>query len=228
MYEIREKPYPMQPRERLAFLGAEKLSEQELLAILLRTGTMKMSALELATYLLKYFQSLENFKRASLTELQKIHGIGIVKAIELHAMIELGKRIQMTENVRYGQVISSAQFGKNLIDEMQDFDQEHLVAVYLDAQNKIIEKRTIFIGAVNHSTANPREILHFAVKNMAVSLIVVHNHPSGSCYPSEQDCQFTDKMMKSCMLLGITFVDHMIIGRKKYFSFREKRSEFFK
>ncbi len=221
MYEIRENSYPMQPRERLEFFGAEKLSEQELLAILLRTGTSKCSALELAAIILKKFETLENFRRSSISELRKISGIGYAKAVEIRAMIELGKRIQTTERKRYGRVMSSDQLGKSLIDEMQDFDQEHLVAIYLDGQNQIIEKRTIFIGAVNHSTANPREIFHFAVKNLAVSLIIAHNHPSGRSSPSEPDRIFTSKIAESCAMLGINFVDHLVVGRQNYFSFRE-------
>ncbi len=164
MYEISENTYPLFPRERLEQLGAEKCSDQELLAILLRTGTHQKSALEIATLLLMNFKTIENFRRASITELRSNLGIGKVKAIEIRAMIEFGKRIQTSERKRYGQILSSEDFGKSLVDEMQDFDQEHLIAVYLDAQNKIIEKRTIFVGAANRSIANPREILHFAVK----------------------------------------------------------------
>ena len=221
MYEIREQAYPMLPRERLSFWGAEKLADAELLAIILRTGTKKESALELATSLLKHFGTLENFRRASLLELQQISGIGKTKAIEIRAMIELGKRIQTTVRKRYGHVLNSVEFGKSLSEEMQDLDQEHLVAFYLDGHNQIIEKRTIFVGAVNHSMANPREILYYAIKDLAASLIVAHNHPSGTTHPSEQDYFFTDKIAEACDLCGVTFIDHIIVGQKNYYSFRE-------
>lgn len=223
MYEIREQAYPMLPRERLSFLGADRLSDAELLAIILRTGTKNESALQLATRMLTHFGTLENFRRSTVTELQEISGIGNTKAVEIRAMIELGKRIQTTERKRYGQILSSVEFGRSLTDEMQDFDQEHLVAIYLDGQNRIIEKRTIFIGAVNHSIANPREILHFAIKDLAVSLIVAHNHPSGKTKPSDHDRIFTAKIADACDLVGINFVDHIIVGRHNYFSFRENR-----
>ncbi|MFC4652424.1 DNA repair protein RadC [Lactococcus nasutitermitis] len=222
MYEVRENPYPLLPRERLELLGAERLSEQELLAILLRTGTIKSSVLEIATTLLKHFGTLENFRRASIKELKEIEGIGPAKAVEIRAMIELGKRIQTTERKRYGQILTSHELGMSLVDEMQDFEQEHLVALYLDGQNHIIEKRTIFIGAVNRSIANPREILYHAVKNMTVGLIVVHNHPSGKISPSDADQLFTQKIREASESLGINFVDHIIVGRGNYFSFQEK------
>lgn len=222
MYEVRENPYPMLPRERLALLGEEQLSDVELLAILLRTGTKKHSATGLAAQILQHFQTLGNFRRASLLELQEIPGIGQTKAIEIRAMIELGKRIQTTERKRYGRVLGSQEFGLSLADEMQNFEQEHLVAFYLDAQNRIIEKRTIFIGAVNHAPANPREILYHAVKNLAVGLLVAHNHPSGSLMPSQADRIFTEKIKGACDNLGVNFIDHLIVGAGKYFSFREQ------
>ena len=221
MYEVKENPYPMLPRERLELLGPEKLSDSELLAILLRTGTKKLSALELAAKILQHFQTMERFCHASILELKEISGIGQAKAIEIRAMMELGKRIQTAEHHRHGQVMSAQEFGLSLAFEMRDYEQEHLLAIYLDGQNKIIEKRTIFIGAVNHALANPREILYHAVKNLAVGLLVAHNHPSGSLQPSSADRTFTDKIKISCDNLGISFIDHIIVGGGNYFSFRE-------
>lgn len=105
---------------------------------------------------------------------------------------------------------------------MQNFEQEHLVATYLDGQNRIIEKKTIFIGAVNHATASPREILYHAIKNLSVGLLVAHNHPSGNLQPSQADKIFTDKIKKSCEDVGINFIDHIIVGVGNYFSFRKE------
>ncbi len=140
MYELKEKFSPMQPRERLELLGEEYLSDVELLAILLRTGRKKYSSLNLALELLQHFGTLDNFRKASISELKEISGIGQTKAIELRAMIELGKRIQTTTRKRYGQVLSSKEYGMSLAFEMQNFEQEHLTATYLDGQNQIIEK----------------------------------------------------------------------------------------
>lgn len=222
MYHIKEEEYPMKPRERLAAFGSERLNEQELLAILLRTGSKKENVMELAARVLGVFDSLESFRRASVGELKEIPGIGQVKALEIRAMIELGKRIHTAQRERYGQVISSQQFGLKLADEMSDFDQENLVAIYLDGQNQIIQKRTIFIGAVNHSIANPREILYYAVRNLAVGIIIAHNHPSGFTQPSKQDKIFTKKIKSACENLGIQFLDHIITGHNTYLSFREQ------
>lgn len=222
MYEIRETAYPMMPRERLTALGEKHLSDQELLAILLRTGTAKVTVLELAGQILKHFETLENFRRASIEELMKLSGIGMTKAVEIRAMIELGKRIQTAERKRYGQVTGSQQIAKVLMDEMSDFDQEHLVAIYLDGKNKIIKKRTIFVGTVNSADANPREILHFAVKTLAAGVLIAHNHPSGDPEPSDADMIFTERMENACENIGITLVDHIVVGHKRYFSFQEK------
>ncbi|CAM3135589.1 MAG: RadC family protein [Pseudolactococcus laudensis] len=221
MYNIREADYPMRPRERLATLGEKYLSDQELLAILLRTGTAKSSVVELSGQILRHFETLENFRRSSIEELIQIPGIGMSKAIEIRAMMELGKRIQTAERERQGQVKGAQQFAMTLIDEMSDFDQEHLVAVYLDGKNKIIKKRTIFVGTVNSASANPREILHFAVKTLAAGILITHNHPSGDPKPSDADVVFTERMENACDNIGITLIDHIIVGHKRYFSFQE-------
>lgn len=221
MYEIKEADYPMLPRERLKALGEKNLSDQELLAILLRTGTAQVSVLELAGQILKQFETLENFRRASIEELMTISGIGMTKAVEIRAMMELGKRIQTTERKRYGQVKGSQQFASHLMQEMSDYDQEHLVAVYLDSQNRVIKKRTIFVGTVNSASANPREILHFGIKTLAAGLLIAHNHPSGNPKPSEADILFTERMAHACDLVGFILVDHIIVGHDRYFSFQE-------
>ena len=221
MYDVKEADYPMLPRERLKVLGESYLSDQELLAILLRTGTAKLSVLELAGQILKHFVTLENFRKSSIEELMTISGIGMTKAVEIRAMIELGKRIKTTERSRDGQVRGSQQVATTLIDEMSDFDQEHLVAVYLDGKNKIIKKKTIFVGTVNSATANPRGILHFAVKTLAAGLLVAHNHPSGDPNPSDADLVFTQRIASACEIIGLQFIDHIIVGDDCYFSFKE-------
>ena len=221
MYEIREADYPMRPRERLRTLGEKYLSDQELLAILLRTGTARSSVLDLSGQILSHFETLENFRRSSIEELMQIPGIGESKAVEIRAMMELGKRIQSTERKRYGQVKGGQQFARTLMDEMSDFDQEHLVAVYLDGRNQIIKKRTIFVGTVNSASANPREILHFAVKTLAAGILITHNHPSGDPRPSDADVVFTERMENACDYIGVNLVDHIIVGQQRYFSFQE-------
>ncbi|CBZ48157.1 RadC family protein [Streptococcus gallolyticus] len=222
MYAIEMKADAMLPRERLRDLGAEHLSNQELLSILLRTGTKTTPVLEVANQILKNLDSLADFQHLSLQELQKINGIGYVKSIEIKAMIELAKRISKAEYVQKERIMSSERLARKMMLELSDQKQEHLVAIYLDTQNRIIEQRTIFIGSVRRSIAEPREILYYACKNMATSVIIVHNHPSGSPEPSENDLQFTQKMKRACEDIGIICLDHIVIGKYQYYSFREE------
>lgn len=193
MYAIEMKADAMLPRERLRDFGAEHLSNQELLSILLRTGTKTTPVLEVANQILKNLDSLADFQHLSLQELQQINGIGYVKSIEIKAMIELAKRISKAEYIQKERIMSSERLARKMMLELSDQKQEHLVAIYLDTQNRIIEQRTIFIGSVRRSIAEPREILYYACKNMATSIIIVHNHSSGSPAPSENDLQFYPK-----------------------------------
>lgn len=222
MYAIEMKADAMLPRERLRDLGAEHLSNQELLSILLRTGTKTTPVLEAANQILKNLDSLADFQHLSLQELQQINGIGYVKSIEIKAMIELAKRISKAEYVQKERIMRSERLARKMMLELSDQKQEHLVAIYLDTQKRIIEQRTIFIGSVRRSIAEPREILYYACKNMATSVIIVHNHPSGSPAPSENDLQFTQKMKRSCEDIGIICLDHIVIGKYQYYSFREE------
>lgn len=222
MYSIEMKADAMLPRERLRDLGAEQLSNQELLSILLRTGTKTRPVLEVANDILKHIDTLADFQHLSLQELQKIKGIGYVKSIEIKAMIELAKRISKAEYVQKERIMSSERLARKMMLELSDQKQEHLVAIYLDTQNRIIEQRTIFIGSVRRSIAEPREILYYACKNMATSVIIIHNHPSGSSAPSENDLRFTEKMKRACDDIGIVCLDHIIVGKYQYYSFREE------
>lgn len=222
MYDITIPKEALLPRERLVQLGAEKLSNQELLAIVLRTGTKKEPVMALSQSILSELDSLAELHDLSLQELQEIHGIGQAKSTELKAMLELAKRIQASEKTRSERMTGSQQVARKMMIEIGREKQEHLVVLYLDTQNRIIEQRTIFIGTVRRSVAEPREILHYACKNMATSMILVHNHPSGTVEPSENDLRFTEKLKRCCDDMGMILLDHLIIGQKDYFSFREE------
>ena len=214
MYSIVSEEAGLLPRERLLQKGAEVLSDQELLAIVLRTGTKSESVLSMANRILKGMTSLADLSRLSLNELQKIPGIGRVKSIELKAMVELAKRIEKAELARSEQIMSSQQVARRMMLDIGDKPQEHLVAIYLDTQNRIIQQKTVFIGGVRRSIAEPREILHYAC------------HPSGEAYPSRNDIDFTQKIKRSCDDLGICLLDHLIVGKSTYYSFREEREDF--
>lgn len=176
----------------------------------------------LSQSILSELDSLAELHDLSLQELQEIHGIGQAKSTELKAMLELAKRIQASEKKRSERMTGSQQVARKMMIEIGREKQEHLVVLYLDTQNRIIEQRTIFIGTVRRSVAEPREILHYACKNMATSMILVHNHPSGTVEPSENDLRFTEKLKRCCDDMGMILLDHLIIGQKDYFSFREE------
>lgn len=222
MYSISFQEDSLLPRERLAKEGVEALSNQELLAILLRTGTRQASVFEIVQKVLSNLSSLTDLKKMTLQELQSLSGIGRVKAIELQAMIELGHRIHKHETLEMESILSSQKLAKKMQQELGDKKQEHLVALYLNTQNQIIHQQTIFIGSATRSIAEPREILHYAIKHMATSLILVHNHPSGAVAPSRNDDHVTKIVKEACDLMGIVLLDHLIVSQSSYFSYREK------
>lgn len=222
MYSISFQEDSLLPRERLAQEGVEALSNQELLAILLRTGTRQASVFEIAQKVLSNLSSLTDLKKMTLQELQSLSGIGRVKAIELQAMIELGHRIHKHETLEMESILSSQKLAKKMQQELGHKKQEHLVALYLNTQNQIIHQQTIFIGSATRSIAEPREILHYAIKHMATSLILVHNHPSGAVAPSRNDDHVTKLVKEACDLMGIVLLDHLIVSHSSYFSYREE------
>lgn len=222
MYSISFQEDSLLPRERLAQEGVEALSNQELLAILLRTGTRQASVFEIAQKVLNNLSSLTDLKKMTLQELQSLSGIGRVKAIELQAMIELGHRIHKHETLEMESILSCQKLAKKMQQELGHKKQEHLVALYLNTQNQIIHQKTIFIGSATRSIAEPREILHYAIKHMATSLILVHNHPSGAVSPSRNDDHVTKLVKEACDLMGIVLLDHLIVSHSSYFSYREK------
>lgn len=222
MYHIVFQEASLLPRERLLTEGPDKLSNQELLSILLRTGNKNKTVYEIAQELLGSLKSLKELASMSFQELQEVPGIGKVKAIELLATIELGKRIQTSQVIETEQIMSSQKLAKMMQQKIGHEKQEHLLALYLNTQNQIIHQQVIFIGTVNRSIAEPREILHYAIKHMATSLILVHNHPSGIIHPSKNDDGVTQQMIEACNCLGIVFLDHLIVSTDDYYSYREE------
>jgi DNA repair protein radc len=164
------------PRERLLLFGEKALSDQELLAIFLRTGVKPYHVTEIAALILAQFPTLHDLKNASLEELQEIKGVGKIRAIELKAIIELGSRIHQASQPKYGKIHSSFGLAQQLIEEFKDYHQEHLVCLYLNTKNEIIFRKTVFIGSLNQSIAHPREIYREAVRRSAARIICTHNH----------------------------------------------------
>lgn len=219
---LREVPEDSLPRERLLNYGSQALSDQELLAIVLRTGYAKQNVMELAAALLQHFSSLFEIKQASLQELMTVKGIGKIKALELQAILELGLRIQKAQQPKIGKVTSSYDLAQQLISQQKDWHQERLVALYLNTKNEIIAQKTIFVGSLNQSIAHPREIFRYAVRCSAARVLISHNHPSGNPTPSSNDCEFTKRLIHCGEVMGIEILDHIITGEKSYISLREE------
>ncbi len=219
---IRDFPQDERPRERLVQSGASSLSNQELLAILLRTGTKSESVLQLSNRLLTHFDGLNLLKDASLEEITKTKGIGLAKAVQIMASVELGRRISnLAFDDRYS--IRSPEDGANYVmNDMRFLAQEHFVCLYLNTKNQVLHKQTIFIGSLNASIVHPREVFKEAFRRSAASIICIHNHPSGDPTPSREDIEVTKRLVECGRIIGIDVLDHLIIGEKKFISLKEK------
>lgn len=219
---IRDFPDSERPRERFLQFGAQSLSNQELLALLLRTGTKNESVLQLAERLICHFDGLRMLKDASVDEMTGLNGIGEAKAIQILAAVELGRRItNLCYEDRY--VIRSPEDCANYcMNDMRFLSQEHFVCLYLNTKNQVLHKQTIFIGSLNASIVHPREVFKEAFRRSAASVICIHNHPSGDPTPSREDIEVTKRLRECGKLIGIEVLDHLIIGEKKYVSLKEK------
>jgi DNA repair protein RadC len=222
---IHELPLPERPREKLLARGVSALSDAELIAILLRTGTRGANVVVLAERLLQRFGSFAGLARTPVLELAKVKGIGLAKGIQLAASFAVGARLA-AERFR-NEPIDSPQTVYNLVGpEMRLLDRESLRVVLLDAKQRLIAVQEISLGTLNESLAHPREIFKSAITHSAFSFILVHNHPSGDPAPSEADGRLTRRVAEASRILQITLHDHVIIGTPHngntgYFSFRE-------
>ncbi|GLB58370.1 RadC family protein [Cytobacillus sp. NCCP-133] len=221
-FMIKDFPQDERPRERFMQSGPQSLSNHELIAILLRTGTKDESVLQLANRVLTQFEGLRLLKDASLDEITAIKGIGAAKAIQLLAAVEIGRRISnLTYDDRY--IIRSPEDGANYVmNDMRFLSQEHFVCLYLNTKNQVIHKQTIFIGSLNASIVHPREVFKEAFRRSAASIICIHNHPSGDPTPSREDIEVTKRLAESGRIIGIDVLDHLIIGENKFVSLKEK------
>ncbi|MBI4152325.1 DNA repair protein RadC [Candidatus Woesearchaeota archaeon] len=214
-------PQDLRPRERLQKQGVQALSDAELLALLLRTGNRQENAVVLATRLLQQ-HSLVSLSRARLTDLQKLSGVGIAKACEIAACFELSRRVQSYPEEKHLKISTPQDIMTFISPELSHLQQEHCVGIFLDTRNQIIKKETIFIGTVNASVIHPREILKVGISEGAAAFILVHNHPSGDPQPSDEDVVVTNQLREAGKIIGIEFLDHIIIGKRKYYSFKEE------
>ena len=221
-YYLHELPNDNLPRERLAKLGASSLSDYELLAIILRTGTKNESVIEMSKKLLAEFKHISNLNNTTISELMEIKGIGSTKAIELLAAIELGRRVNSL-NIAKVTIMSSQDIVNYLKYRMQSLTQEQLIAIYLNVKSEIIDTKVLTIGTANQTIIDPKEVMKWALKLSSSHVVIAHNHPSGDPTPSRQDIASTDYLISFAKSLDITIVDHIIIGQNKYFSFSKRR-----
>lgn len=219
---IKDIPINDRPRERLIKYGVENITNEELLSIILKTGTKEKSVKDIALQILKEYKSINNMKNITINKLSKINGIGIVKSIELIASIELGRRVYTSNNIDKIKVNTSKDIYDYFNELLKDKLQEHFYVVYLDNKKKIIDNKLLYVGTINGSVAHPREIFKYAYLESASFIICVHNHPSGDPTPSKEDITFTNNLIEIGKLNNIPVLDHIVIGNNTYYSFFEE------
>jgi DNA repair protein RadC len=221
---IQELPDEDRPREKLMKQGASTLSESELIAILLRTGTVGANAIDVARELLMKYQSLTSLSRRSAKEIAEVRGIGLAKALQLAAAFELGKRLAQ-ENPSRGKLDTPDLVYDLLGPEMRMLSKESLRVILLDSRLRLLRVEEISLGSISECIAHPREVFRPALIHSAFAVILAHNHPSGDPTPSASDVQMSRRMADSAKILQIRLLDHVIIGspadgRLPYYSFK--------
>ena len=209
----------LRPREKLARFGARGLSHAELLAIVLGSGIRGRNVLKVAEAVVSRYGA-QGLPKLSLEEWAANPGIGRARATQMIACLELGRRLvgPPAEEPRVG----SPAEAYALVRDLRAARKEHLVALYLDAQNRLILKETVSIGSLNTTRTHPREVLQPAVVHSALAFVLIHNHPSGSLDPSRDDVEFTRAMQRAGELMGVSLYDHIIVSRRGYISLKER------
>ncbi len=224
-FTIHDLPHSERPRERLKRLGAEALSLQELLAIILERGSTNKSVLNIAQELLTRFGNIKALSQATVEQLIEIKGIGLAKAIQIKACFELAKRQELiTDKYSDYYVENPKQAVEVIRKELKDKAKEHFKLILLNTRNKVIDVVNVSVGTLNASLVHPREVFKEAITHNSASAILVHNHPSGDPEPSDDDIKMTKRLKESGNILGIEVIDHIIIGKDSYYSFKEKES----
>jgi DNA repair protein RadC len=216
--KIKEMPSQNRPRERFLKLGPEALSDSELFAVLLRTGTRGENVIDMSNRLIAEY-GLNKLFDCSLKELEKIKGIGPSKAMQILAMNEILKRIRQAEKP-ITKISCAEDVFKLMHDELKDKKEEHFYVLMLNNQNNIIAEQEISKGILDASIIHPREVFKPAIKNSASKIILVHNHPSGNPEPSREDLDITEKLTEAGDQIGIKILDHVIVG-EKWWSWKE-------
>lgn len=219
---IKNLPDNDRPRERLMNVGVKNISNEDLISIILKTGTKNKSVKELSNIVLSTYKGINNMRNIEVNTITKINGIGKVKALELIAAIELGRRVYYEKQVVNRRITNSNDIYEFFYNMLSNLKQEHFYALYLDNKKNIIDKRLLYIGTINGSIAHPREIFKNAYLMSASFIVCVHNHPSGDPNPSKEDINITLRLKECGKIMGIELLDHIIIGNNKYVSLKEK------
>lgn len=220
-FTISDLPKEERPRERLVKFGEQALSVQELLQLILGRGVAGESVAVTAQKLLSQFGSLQRLAEASIEELSSIKGIGLAKATQIKAVFEIGRRLSTHVPSYKSKELNDPKKVYQLIkSKLKDYTREHFYIIILNSRNYSIAE--ISVGSLNASIVHPREVFSEAIKNKAASVIFAHNHPSGDPEPSEDDLAITKRLVESGKILGIEIIDHIIITKNGFFSFKEK------
>lgn len=219
--KIKDIPKINRPIERMLNNGSESLSIEELLAILLRTGTKDKSAKDLALNILSKLDNISDLNNITLEELKLIKGIGNSKACTLMSAIELSKRINMKVDTILNKGNNPKIIFEYYKEKLKNKKQECFYALYLDSSKTIIKEKLLFIGTVNYSVIHPREVFKEAFNSSALSIILIHNHPTNNVVPSNLDIKTTKNLIEIGDIMGVKIIDHIIIGSSQYYSFYE-------
>lgn len=220
-YLIKDIKKEERPRERLIKYGVNSLSNEELISIILKTGTKDKSVKMLAIDLLNLVDDISELKDITINRLLSIKGIGLVKAIEVIATIELGRRIYIEKKVNKTKCSTPEDIYLANKYLFKDKKQEYFYCLYLNSKNELIERKLLFMGTVNRSVVHPREVFKYAYLSSASGIICMHNHPSGDINPSREDINFTKALVEVGRLQNIPILDHVIIGDENYYSFSD-------
>jgi DNA repair protein RadC len=221
-YRITEWKPEERPRERLSRLGPQALKDDELLAILLRVGVQGENAVQVGQRLLREFGGLAGLHQASIHELCALKGLGTAKAAQIKAAIELGRRLSVLSPEDRPAIHSPADAAALVSYEMAALEQEELRVILLDVRNRVLQVQSVYRGSLNSSQVRVGELFKEAIRRNAANIIVVHNHPSGDPTPSPEDVALTRAVVQAGQLLDVTVLDHLIIGRGRYVSLKER------
>jgi|WetSurMetagenome_2_1015567.scaffolds.fasta_scaffold138315_2 DNA repair protein RadC len=220
--KITDWPEGERPREKLMKYGANSLSDAELLAILIRSGTGKITAVDLAKKILKDFHSLDGMVSKTVADFKIFKGVGNTKAVSLIAAFEIGRRAAVAKEKEKNKIISPLDVANLFLPLMRDLQQEVFKVLLLDSANHLINEVEITRGTLNSSLVHPREVFKAAIAEPAAAIILLHNHPSGNPEPSSEDIQITRQLVETSKIIGIPIHDHIILAGNSFTSFAEK------